>query len=862
MKKDMYRNTLLLLLFLFTSTLYAQVQLSVTMATTPACSLDGSITATVTGGTAPYTYTWYGPNGPIAINSNTLTGIAGGQYYVQVVDQNQLYGWGQDVVTPPFTFNVTATPELCGDGTGTGTATITSGGVAPFSYLWTNGMTTPVITGLHQGNYELTITDAMGCFVSSVHDSLFGGTVAVVQDSSPMSFGINTTNSLCTDGTASVVNIANGTAPYSYVWSTTPAQFTATATNLLGWSYGQVTVTDAAGCTSINYYSITQSPNGLSLLSTQTDETCLQANGSASVTVLGGTAPFTYLWSNGATTQSVSGLSYGYYTVTVTDNNACPKLGQFYVQRTDPMGLSLTRNNPGCNNLGGSMSVSIFGGTAPYNYLWSNGATTSSISNLGTGYYSVTVTDANGCYDHAWDELFLPSNCYGTVSGYSLGDLNNNCIHDGSDIPLPNRIIDMGSVFYGITDASGYYNEQVLPGSYTVAQPTPPNYYTLACPSAPNTYTVSNIVAGQSVSNLDFFNTTTSTVQDLSIAVYADPARPTASQNVWIYYRNDGAVMQNATINFVHDALMSLNYGGWNLSNYNLGTRTLTFNVGPVAPGGTGSVYCNFTIPTTTVIGTTYSQYAEILPMATDFTPADNQVTLPGTVVGSFDPNAKSVMPDGMITQDDSVLTYTIQFQNTGNDTAFTVAIRDTIDANMDIYSLEVLGASHYYTMDAAAPGAVIFTFDNIMLADSNINEPASHGHIVYRIRTKHNLPLGTTIRNRAAIYFDYNAPVITNTTLNTLGTTSAESGVAVSTTFKLFPNPATDKVSLQLGSNWEGETQVAVRDLSGRLLHSATMNPARSRDLELDLESLSSGLYLVECTHKGHRMVRKLVLQ
>jgi uncharacterized repeat protein (TIGR01451 family) len=862
MQKKMYRNTLLLLLFLFASTVYAQAQITVTLATTPACSLDGSITATVTGGTAPYTYTWYGPNGPIGTNTSALTGVAGGQYYVQVVDQNQQYGYNQDIVTPPFIFNVTATPELCGDGTGTGTATITSGGAAPFSYLWTNGMTTPVITGLHQGNYELTITDATGCFVSSVHDSLFGGTVAVVQDSSPMSFGINSTISVCTDGTASVVNITNGTAPYSYLWSTTPPQFTATATNLLGWSYGQVTVTDAAGCTGINYYSIQQAPNGLSLQNSQTDETCLQGNGSASVTVLGGTAPFTYIWSNGATTPSVSGLSYGYYTVTVTDNNACPKIGQFYIQRTDPMGLSMTRANPGCNNLGGSMAVSVFGGAAPYTYLWSNGATTSSLSNLGVGYYSVTVTDANGCYDHIWSDLYLPPNCFGTISGYSLGDLNNNCIHDGSDIPLPNRIIEIGTLNYGITDWNGYYTEQVLPGSYTVAQPTPPNYYTQACPSAPNTYTVSNITPGQSVTNLDFFNTTTSTVQDLSIAVYAEPARPTAPQNVWIYYRNDGAIMQNATINFVHDALMSLNYAGWNLSNYNLGTRTLTFNMGAVAPGGTGSVYFNFTIPTTTLPGTTYSQYAEILPIAGDAMPADNQVTLPGTVVSSFDPNDKSVTPDGMITVDDSVFTYRIRFQNTGTDTAFTVAIRDTIDANLDIYSLEVLGASHYYTMDVAAPGAVVFTFNNIMLADSNINEPASHGHIIYRVKSKRNLPLGTSIRNRAAIYFDYNAPVITNTTLNTLGATSADPDLVVSASFKLFPNPATDKVSLQLGSNWEGETQVAVRDLSGRLLQSATMNPSRSRDLELDLGSLSSGLYLVECTHKGHRMVRKLVLQ
>jgi uncharacterized repeat protein (TIGR01451 family) len=859
MVQHLFKSQLLFLLLLLTAgSVSVQAQLTATMTTTPACSLDGTASVVVTGGVSPYTYTWYAATGQLSATTASVTGLSGGYYYVSISDMSGATGWATGQIAYPFNTTTTATDEMCGDGTGTASVSVTSGGTPPFTYLWSNGMTTPTITGLHAGIYEFTVTDANGCFVRSFQDSSF---TAYVGNGSPITFNVTTIGSTCTNGSATVANIANGTAPYTYFWNTTPPQFTQTATGLAGGSNGQVIVTDAAGCVTTNYFWINQMPNGLGISIPSTDETCLQANGSASAVVTGGTAPYTYLWSNGATTQTITGLSRGYYGVTVIDANACPKTGNVYVQRTSPMSLNFNTLAPNCSGQNGSVSVSVLGGTAPYTYLWNTGATSTGITNMNAGVYGVSVTDANGCYDHNWTFLSIPQTCYGHVEGYVIGDQNNNCIHDAADFGFDQRIVGIGSD-YAVTNSNGYYTESLLPGSYVLTEGTPPNYYALTCPAAPGTITVNNLVAGQTVSNLDFFNVATSNVQDLYVYFYASPARATTPQTVNIHYQNNGSVVQNGIVSFVHDPLMTFSSGGWNLSNYNLGTRTLTYNVGPVYPGASGYLQCSFTIPTTTAVGTAYSHTADIQPVAGDAFPADNQMTVASTVVAAYDPNAKSVMPDGQITHADSVLLYTVQFQNTGNDTAFTVAIKDLIDPSLDIFSLEVIGASHPYVLTAAAPGVVTFTFNSIMLPDSNMNEPMSHGYIMYRIHLKPNLPLGTQIHNTAEIYFDYNAPVITNTTLNTLGIVANDPSLPSAASFQLFPNPATDKVGIALNESWSEVTQVAVHDLQGRLVQQASIDPAQSRNIALDLQHLPSGVYLVECSNASQRLVRKLILQ
>jgi hypothetical protein len=129
-----------------------------------------------------------------------------------------------------------------------------------------------------------------------------------------------------------------------------------------------------------------------------TNTTCTASIGAINLTVSGGTSPYTYLWSNGATTEDLTGLAAGNYTVTITDANGCTT--QFAVTvGTDNVTITATPviTNTTCTASIGAINITVSGGTSPYTYLWSNGATTEDITGLAAGTYTVTITDANGC---------------------------------------------------------------------------------------------------------------------------------------------------------------------------------------------------------------------------------------------------------------------------------------------------------------------------------------------------------------------------------------------------------------------------------------------------------------------------------
>lgn len=218
-------------------------------------------------------------------------------------------------------------------------------------------------------------------------------------------------------------------------------------------------------------------------------------------------------------------------------------------------------------------------------------------------------------------------------------------------------------------------------------------------------------------------------------------------------------------------------------------------------------------------------------------------------VSGSFDPNDIQVTPDGLngngiLATTDSVLTYTIRFQNTGTDTAFTVVVVDTLAAGHAPASIMLGATSHPCTFALTGSGVLTWTFANILLPDSNINEPASHGYLKYSIRLRPGLPPGTEIPNRASIYFDFNDPVITNTVVSILPRASSvgitESDVAA---HRIYPNPSRGPVIIHTSAP-EGSV-IEVQNMLGRqvLLHRVTGNTG---EVKLDLSSLPAGTYTV----------------
>jgi uncharacterized repeat protein (TIGR01451 family) len=256
------------------------------------------------------------------------------------------------------------------------------------------------------------------------------------------------------------------------------------------------------------------------------------------------------------------------------------------------------------------------------------------------------------------------------------------------------------------------------------------------------------------------------------------------------------------------------------------------------------------------------------------FPPADESPLVDiecAMVRNSYDPNDKQVFPtgwgaDGNV-EPGTEFKYTIRFQNTGNDTAFKVVLIDTLDQDLDIASLQIGNASHPFTFHVSGKGKPVFTwtFDNILLPDSNTNLEGSNGFVTFSIRPKSGLALGTRLENFVDIYFDYNDPVRTNTTVNTLWIPTLDPGI-VDTVFvtevkqklaakslTIRPNPAQDVINIQLPEGNAGLLEIT--DLQGRILQSSMVVSGQM----ISIKDLKPGVYFLKSeSYKAERLVVK----
>jgi PKD repeat protein len=351
----------------------------------PTCtnSQSGSITVTSTGGTGSKTYTWsHGATG------STVSNLGAGSYTVTVKDANNCTASQTFQVVSPSSIVVSAqTNNPTCNGTNSGSITVSATGATGITFVWNNGTTGNTLNNIGAGTYSVTASSASGCSVTQTYTL-----------TAPQAIQVNLTKNdiTCSGGFGTAqVSPVGGTSPYQVSWS-----HGATGTSVNGLAAGSytVTVTDANGCTAQSSFSITALA-GLAINIASTDVSCNgESNGTATVSVQGGSGTYTYLWNTDANTAQISGLSSGTYSVVVTDSNGCQ--GSSQVTITQPAALSATAAVTDVACFGGNdgtIQLTPQGGTAPYSYSWSNGATSANNSQLEAGEYSVMIADSKGC---------------------------------------------------------------------------------------------------------------------------------------------------------------------------------------------------------------------------------------------------------------------------------------------------------------------------------------------------------------------------------------------------------------------------------------------------------------------------------
>ena len=380
----------------------AAVNASISSQTNVNCygQATGSATATTTGGTSPYTYTW---NTTPVQTGCTASGLTAGIYTVSIIDNKGCSTTASTIISQPaaaLNASISSQTNVNCYGQATGTASVTTtGGTSPYTYSWN---TTPVQTtitanGLAAGIYTVSVTDNKGCSTTA--------STIISQPTAALSANINSQTNVNCYGQATgaaTVTVSGGTPTYSYSWNTTPVKTTATASGLAKGIY-TVTITDFKGCLTTATANITQPAAALSSsISSQTNVNCYgQATGSATATTYGGTSPYTYSWNTTPvqTAAIANGLAAGIYTTTVTDNKGCSTTASATIaQPMAALNITGTVTNSTCtltNN--GAVNITVTGGTTSYSYLWSNSAVTEDISNLHQGDYTIIVTDFKGC---------------------------------------------------------------------------------------------------------------------------------------------------------------------------------------------------------------------------------------------------------------------------------------------------------------------------------------------------------------------------------------------------------------------------------------------------------------------------------
>lgn len=961
------KNFLILFIFTFLG-FNTYAQLSVNVLPTPVtCAGDsnGTALAITTGGIAPYSYSWN--TGEITA---LITGIGTGMYTVTVTDGGNNVTTETTTITGSLGFYLLKSDPICGSSSATGgvVGAVVSGGTLPYTYNW-NGVpsTNAVITGLSSGTYAVTISDANGCIDTSsitltalfdsieanliltlpsscnsddgtaeiivqggsggyyyhwntnhsgqtaLIDSLSNGQIISVtvvdQNGCEASLSdtlhgveLNYTPTVCNGtmtGFIQVDTILGNAPPYTYYWGNPINQTTNIITGLGPGDYNLV-VTDSTNCID----TITTTIANTIITTTATDN----LDGTITVEVQGGVAPYSIQWDNGQTTATIGGLSYNQvYQVTVTDVNGC--LGTDSIQMKRIKGQVYHDFNQNCNldsaeaSLENQILVINPGNivtTTNANGFWA-------VDSLPTGAYTITA-DTNG----AWRTICTPPFTFTVNNPNNLTDAGTIGLYSAASCPVPNIsilpvrlrpgfqstivvvacnesnattlinnasiVVELDSLFT-ILSASVPFN--VLGGG-KYEFPINPLYPGDCTNIGIETELSPNAILGQILCTnaelLPLYHCTLDTTPD----PFPSGITPCNTN----YDHSDLVVTSSCNNGMMEFVIENQGVGGMScFSQVRIFADMQLVQIDSVQlPSGDTAMirilgdsrtwrlevdqhplHVGNSRPSTTI---------ELCGGMQNWTPglfnafpqddANSHIDITcEEVMGSFDPNDKTGYPLGVGEQHEILanqdLEYVIRFQNTGTDTAFNVVIRDTLSDLFNIFSVQSGVSSHPYAFQMHGPRVLEWTFNNIMLLDSNVNEPQSHGFVKFKVKQNPNLPVGTRIENSAAIYFDFNAPIITNTTWHTIRqnliTVSTQKILEEILAIKCYPNPVEKILLIDKMDNHEIGIQLF--DNLGRLVMQMSGN---EQVTNLNLSSLAKGVYFITVSNNKTAVTQKII--
>ncbi len=481
-------------------------------------------------------------------------------------------------------------------------------------------------------------------------------------------------------------------------------------------------------------------------------------------------------------------------------------------------------------------------GSVSWQNIFTDNTLLSCIPNLGTFPPSIVLNlqtlplcspANNSCnYNYTYGHVFLDAN----------GNGNKDSLEKGLEVPV--YYSGNSGVF---PDSSGFFNAASDTGNISFQVSLNNNYYTSTTPSPQTIHVASGIV-----DTIYFGLHPIPNINDLKVNLTSFSfIRPGFNVSYKLQYQNVGTdTLYNVQVKFLKPLQLS-NLTSQPSAN-SVNGDTLIWNITSLIPYQQGDVVINDSVFANAVLGDTAKAFAWIEPWVGDTTPVNNSAASITIIGGSYDPNDKSVSVDSVLPNSTDNLEYTIRFQNTGTDTAFTVTLLDKLSGLLDISSMHMISASHSYEL-SIVNGFAKWIFKNILLPDSNSKELESHGFVKFGIKPKPGLTVTDSIQNKADIYFDYNAAVTTNTiVVNVLNPLQVKD--LKETELQIFPNPVQESI-LIVNQHAGALGKIELINANGKVLETKTISTST---FTWNLQHLPAGTYILKGLGWGQKVVKE----